>query len=64
MTPFETWWAGLKNQPIPQLKPLFAECWNAAVEATDDALAGFIEDAASPGKIAARLENVCARVTP
>ncbi len=29
---FEQWWAGLKNQPIPQLKPAFRECWNAAID--------------------------------
>jgi len=32
---FEQWWASLKNRPIPQLKPTFAECWNAALDAYD-----------------------------
>jgi hypothetical protein len=30
---FEQWWDGLKNKPIPQLKPDFAACWNAALDA-------------------------------
>jgi hypothetical protein len=33
---FEKWWAGLKNRPITQLKPLFAACWNEAVETCAD----------------------------
>lgn len=33
---FEQWWVGLKNQPIPQLKPTFADCWNEAVESCAD----------------------------
>lgn len=33
---FEQWWAAQKNQPIPQLKPLFAACWNEAVESCAD----------------------------
>lgn len=33
---FEQWWASLKNQPIPQLKPTFRECWNAALDAADE----------------------------
>ena len=33
---FEQWWAGLINQPIPQLRPTFTTfkaCWNGALEA-------------------------------
>lgn len=30
---FEQWWETLKNKPIPQLKPDFAGCWNAALAA-------------------------------
>ena len=33
---FEQWWAAQKNKPIPQLKPLFAACWNEAVESCAD----------------------------
>lgn len=33
---FEEWWASLKNQPLPQLKPTFAACWNEAVESCAD----------------------------
>jgi hypothetical protein len=29
---FDEYWANLKNKPIPQLKPDFAACWNAALE--------------------------------
>jgi hypothetical protein len=27
---FEQWWASLINQPIPQLRPTFKDCWNKA----------------------------------
>lgn len=30
---FEEWWVTLTNQPIPQLKPTFRDCWNTALEA-------------------------------
>lgn len=32
---FEEWWSGLKNQPIPQLKPTFRECWNQALSSAE-----------------------------
>ena len=33
---FEQWWESQANKPIPQLKPMFAACWNHAVEACAD----------------------------
>jgi hypothetical protein len=36
---FEQWWGGLKNQPIPQLKPTFRECWNTALDAAEVTMA-------------------------
>ena len=79
MTPFDTWYsaniAPMLEQTLVRIPPKarepmrqasresMAACWNAAVDATDEALAGFLEDA-SCEKATFVIEKLRVPVTP